>query len=240
MRYLLAVLTMTGREALLARSLASFERYVSPMPSSLYCHVDGDGSAPGVMYGAMPWMADVDPSPIGFCRSSTAAWEAAIAHVDCDWVVWLEDDFEFVRPVDLGIISSVLDSQPQVTQMAFYRNPYNDEEHRLGGYLNLPGWHFERRATSLWSGHTRALPDGECHEMDEAPWFEHRGFWTTNPSLFRRQIAVDFEWPGGPHCEGKMGFEIRGGRPGASFGLWGAGSFWVNHMDNRLPTGKGY
>lgn len=240
MRYLLCVLTMKGREEVLARTLASFERYVSPMPASLYVHVDGDGALPPVLYGGMEWHGEVDPEPVGFCRSTALAWDAVVAALNCDWAFWLEDDFEFLRPVDLGILARVMDAQPQLAQMALYRNSHNSDEVRHGGYMRLPGRTYARRATSLYDGTTRSLGDDECAEIDEAAWFEHNSYWTTNPSIFRRETAVRFDWPSPPKCEGKFGFELRAGRADTTFGVWGAGACWINHHDDRRGNGKGY
>lgn len=230
MRYLLALLTMKGRESEVEHTLETFERYVTPMPTALHCHVDGATSLPRLLYGGMPWEGDVDPEPVGFCRSAHVVWEAALTHTDCDWVFWIEDDCEFVRPVNLGLLTHVMEAIPEVVQMALPG----------GGGDEIYRHNPERMATMMGDdGSTRPLADDECSECDEAPWFSHTGHWET-PCMFRRDLAEEFELPEGPRCERKLGFTLRAGIPGALFGVWGGGAVWVRHEGDRLPAGTGY
>jgi hypothetical protein len=66
----------------------------------------------------------------------------------------------------------------------------------------------------------------------------HRSFFSTNPSLLRRDFMVENPWPadGEPFCEGRFGLELV--QKGYSFGIWGDGDIWVDHIGRR--EGFGY
>lgn len=226
MRYCL-VITTDGRPGVLERTLEAFDRRVKPKPAEAVI-VDDSGDPAYHRYlealvndrGA-GWCALFHRDRQGFCRTVADAWEQA-AHADSPWIYWLEDDFEHVRTVDLHDLAFVLEREPQVAQMVLYRNPVGDEEIAAGGYLRIPGRGYELRGGG--SG---------------KPWFEHRGYWSTTPSLFRRLIPGHYPWPGfADSCEGKFGFILRGARPTTTFGVWGAGDPWVIHHGER--SGVGY
>lgn len=226
LRYALIV-TTDGRGTL-DRTLEAFDRRVRPRPSEVVI-VDDSGDAGYRLYlealvnaRGPGWRALFHRERRGFCRCVASAWEQA-AHADSPYVLWLEDDFEFVRSVDLSDLAHVLEREPQVAQMAFYRQPVNDEEIAASGYLNQRRDTYQLRGAG--SGRT---------------WFEHRNHWTTNPSLFRRSIPEHHPWPGfTSSCEGHFGFILRGARPRTTFGLWGAGDVWVRHFGER-SDGRGY
>lgn len=219
MRYALALLTMPRREGTLQRTLDSFQTHVTPRPSELLAYTDGDVTIPLLYNGALDWNLSGAKRQGGFCRATRNLWKHA-ATAEADWIFWLEDDFEFTRIVDLRDLACTLEGEPQVAQMALYRQPVNSEEIAAGGYIAAHPEEYVRKGGG------------------SAFWWEHVNHWTTNPSLFRREICATQEWPDGPFCEGKFGFRIRENRPGTTFGIWGAGDPWITHIGVR--EGQGY
>ncbi len=171
------------------------------------------------------------PSRVGFGGAIRASWKHLRAHSSADWVLHLEEDFVFNRPVDLAAMATVLANQPYLAQMALRRQPWNAQEHAVGGIVEQ---------------HPEAYAD--CSDETGREWLEHRLFLTTNPCLYRRALC-DVGWLDGPISEGRMGFLLKEdiglpwGVPPADvrFGYWGARSDspWVEHI-GHLRTGSGY
>jgi glycosyltransferase involved in cell wall biosynthesis len=107
--------------------------------------------------------------PGGLARALVTACAAAAGR-DC---FWLEEDFEFVAPVDLGEMQQVLRERPYLAQVALLRPPVYD---------------YEIRAGSLIGGFEDL---GIRCEMNNTIW-EQNGCFTLNPSL----------WPGWVWAEG--------------------------------------
>lgn len=225
MNYRLIVLTH-GDSATLAETLRSFEEFVTPSPTSAFMHVDGPSlNAPHTNAytvtnrTSFPWEA-VSRSPArGFCEATRRAWEAA-AEGDHEFVFWLEHDFVFRRPVHLPRLASVLDRNPGLAQMALMRQPVNASEIAAGSVV------LSRQGQFLQQGGSGG----------ESQWMLHRSYWTTNPSLFRRDLAAAHPWPEGGSCEGRFGLTLADA--GYSFGMWGSGEAWVEHVGER--DGFGY
>lgn len=152
-------------------------------------------------------------SAVGFCRSCQHCWAKAAAG-DHEFVFWLEHDFRFVKPVDLDQMAAILDANPQLAQMALMRQPVNEAERSAGGVvLSRPG-QFQARGG----------------------WMEQQAYFTTNPSLFRRDFAERHPWPQEEQCEGRFGIHLLG--LGYTFGMMGAGEPWTDHVGIR--SGFGY
>lgn len=144
----------------------------------------------------------------GFGGAIRAAW-ARIQATNCTHVFHLEDDFTFNRQVNVWAMQRVLDTHPYLAQLALRRQPWNDAERAAGGIVEL------------W-------PDAYT-EVDDAidTWLEQRLFFTTNPSLYRRELTFE-AWPLGRGSE--LGFTHRlleegyDGMPGEQihFAYWGA------------------
>lgn len=219
MRYALCLLTSPRREETLARTLDSFQARVYPKPSELLAYYDGYGETllPLMYDGAMHWNISTAQRQGGFCRATRNLWKHAYK-CESPWIFWLEDDFVFTRNVNLEDLAYTMECEPQVAQMALYRQPVNDEEKAAGGFLKQHPEEYERKGGGA------------------VAWFETRRNWTTNPALFRREVC-QYNWPDGPFCEGKFGFRIRELQPETTFGIWGAGEPWVEHIGVREGTG---
>lgn len=211
MNYLLAVLSHGRNERMMRQAIAAWHEHATPAPAEVLIHHD-TGRA-------------------GFCAATAALWTKAAAS-DYDYVLWLEHDFLLTRPVDLRDLavlldSHVIDGRPNmslgdyplaVAQMALMRDAYSDEEKAAGGLFEL------RRADF------QAMPNGWLRQ----PYF------TTNPSLMRRDFMAANPFPddGEPHCEGRFSIALR--EQCWSFGTWGDGSVYVNHIGRRDGSGHGY
>lgn len=157
----------------------------------------------------------------GFSGAVRSGW-AALRASGATWALWLEDDFTFNRPVDLAPLAQVLEARPYLTQLAFLRQPWNDEERAAGGITRMhPGSYVEAR-------------DGQH------AWREHRRCWTTNPSLFPVSLC-DREWPAGAQSEGRFGVDLFASDPDLRAAYWGdeASGEWVTHIGHER-VGEGY
>lgn len=236
MDYRLVVLTH-GDNATLARSLMSFLQHVRPKPARAVLIHDGPdlnyariGNAPAAVLDTWDTVVTTG-GPLGFCGATARAWAQAVAPGP-DYVFWLEHDFTFNRTVDLEAIAEVLDQNPSLAQMALLRQPVNSDEIAAGGYIQQRPDYYVPRTTPV------PFFDGTDAWEEETPWFEHRGYWTTNPSLFARKPLEGRTWPLEPQCEGMFGSQLLADRPDTTFGIWGDGDEWIHHIGKR--DGFGY
>lgn len=239
-RYRLVVLTH-GRAPALERTLDSFFEMVTPSPAECVLVVDGPGATlpphiyapqdPSVVVGPLlpsrarrselseAWRVVGRTRQGGFCKATKTAWEQA-ARPGADYTFHLENDFEFLRPVDLRDLATVLDLNADLAQMALMRDAVSQPEKAAGGL-------FESRPGQWAEGETEGVL-----------WLKEHEFFTTNPSLMRREFMEQNPWPndGQPSCEGHFGIALRD--QGYSFGYLGRGEVWVRHIGAR--TGFGY
>ena len=218
MRYGLLLVTH-GSAPHMDAVLESAFRFLYPLPDVLLAVVDGpDSRAPTVEYLG-PWHVVQHGAREGFCEACYTGWSLArrqIAEDRLDFVFWLENDFRLLRPVPITDMAEALDEHRHVAQMALMRQAVNAREVEAGGVAESRPGAFHSRAG----------------------WMEHLEFWTTNPSLIPARTFDAFDWPTAPQCEGLFG--LRAKQQGASFGYWGGGEQWVEHLGHRDGTGKGY
>lgn len=215
MNYRLVVVTH-GAALNLDRVLSAFLKNARPAPTDLVAVVDGPGRLPPVEH---LWRIKQHPRQLGFCETLVTAWAAA-SEPGVDYVFWLENDFLLTRYVELEMLAAELDADLQLAQMALMRNAVNSDERRAGGLYESRRDQFDRRFG----------PSG-------FPSLRHTAYFTTNPSLMRRDFIAANPWPDYPsECEGKFGIDLvdRGYR----FGVWGDGSPWCTHVGDR--DGFGY
>lgn len=216
MRYALAVLTHGENEDCLSSSIRSFDESVRPLPTQRIIVQDGPCALPPI--SDYPWTSLTLPDQIGFCGATSALWEMSSSLEDIDYVFWLEHDFVFSRCVDLTELAGALDNNGHLAQMALVRASVNSEEEEHGGMIEK---HIHR---------------GDAF-VDQGGWLEHRAYFTTNPSLMTREFMWSNPWPDySSQCEGRFGFDLRD--QAYTFGAWGDGTPWVEHIGTR--TGKGY
>lgn len=231
---MITLLAMTdGRDDLLAQTLASFDSMVTgPVTRRVIFDDTGDSGHALELTDRYHGYAIVTTGRRnGFGDAVRLAWQTVDRFgPEQRFVFHLEDDFVFERPVDLWAMAEVLDRYPHLAQMALRRQPWNAQERAAGGVVECnPTEYVERR------------------KLDEpAEWLEHRLFWTTNASLFRREL-LSAGWMGGEQAEGRFTHLLLAeGIPGADwsdvrFGYWGArdSGVWITHIGtNRV--GHGY
>jgi hypothetical protein len=125
--------------------------------------------------------------------------------------------------VYLDALADVLEVNPQLSQLALRRQPWNAAERRAGGVVEQHPQDYEDRVSGARRYH----------------WLEHRRFWTTNPSLIPRRTFDLLNWPAVNQSEGWFSEQVR--QAGMTFGYWGARASgeWVNHIGHER-TGTGY
>jgi hypothetical protein len=116
------------------------------------------------------------------------------------FILSTEDDFVINRPVDVDDMAAALTGNPHLIQLVLKRQPWNPAEQAAGGIIEQHPDDYTQRAG----------------------WVEHRRFFSTNTSVYRRSL-LDVEWPEGADSEGHFGIGLldRYG-PTARFAFWGA------------------
>lgn len=145
---------------------------------------------------------------LGFAGAIAEGWRRVL-ETDAEYVFHLEDDFIFTRPVSLQAMCEALDGLPGVAQIALKRQAWNEAEREAGGIIEQHYDDFEEIAVSRAGGDDRA----------RWPVTVHRRFFTTNPSIYRREIA-ERDWPQEPHSEGVFTHRLLA--DGYTFAFWGA------------------
>lgn len=235
---MIALLVMTdGRKDCIARTIPSaFEHLDGPITELIVHDDSGDPEYRQWLRGWLEqWGGDVElqikttTGRRGFGAAVRSAWAYTAARSSARYVFHLEDDFTFNRPVDLRAMMDVLDRNPYIAQLALRRQAWNPAEVEAGGVVEQ---------------HPDAYDD-VCDDRGRC-WLEHRLFFSTNPSLFRRSM-LSCDWPAGEHSEGKFTHwllsdgtpEVAG--PAVRFAYWGKRSDdpWVEHIGHER-AGTGY
>lgn len=156
---------------------------------------------------------------MGFAGAIQSGWNRILA-TDAEFIFHLEGDFTFNERIDLGAMAA-LAADPHIAQVALKRQFWNPQEIRAGGVVELnPDTYEEGRH----NGHT---------------YTAHRNFFTTNPSIYRRDIA-ERGWPQEPESEGKFGIKLFRD-PAVVSTFWG-GKFDPPRVEHIGETrqGRGY
>lgn len=223
------LLVMTdGRGDCLDRTLASFDDMVSGPITYRVIHDDsGDPGYRSWLQSSFPGFTVIGAGHrVGFSAAYGNAWRHLAGREEHFVAAW-EDDFTVDRPVDLTDLARLLDDRPHLAQVALRRQAVGHEIPH-GGFMEMyPDWYVD------------------CADGDVS-WVETTRNFTTNPSLYRRQLC-ETGWPDREHSEGRYGFQLRErglpwGIPGEDvrFGFWGskADSPRVRHIgDVRVGTG---
>lgn len=116
----------------------------------------------------------------GFGGAIQAGWNLVNDEdheIETPYVFHLEDDFTFNEPVDIERMARILEKYGHVAQVALKRQPCSPVEEAHGGFMQV----HRDSYTGYWGIETGA-------------WVEHREFFTTNPSLYRRNL-MEIGWP---------------------------------------------
>jgi len=234
--HVVLAITTHGRDHYLERTLASFNENVDGPITRRVLHDDSaDPAHTAWLREAHPEFHVITPGlrpgrRAGFGPSVVNLWRHLAQLDDVGWVFHLEDDFTFNRPVHLDWLIRLQEEQVHLAQVALRRQPWGAEVPYGGFEYQHPTWYDER-----------------C--TDEMCWLETTRNFTTNPSLYRRQLC-EFGWPDGQHSEGTIGFQLREkglpwGVPAEEvrFGFWGGwddGRQWVHHIGDDRAGGHTY
>lgn len=231
---MIAVTVMTdGRDELLAQTVESLLANVTGPITRLTIYDDtGDQDHHAFLqdtYGPEGFGVIWHPAGrqgFGGAIRTVRAW--LDENTDEPWQMSSEDDFVFERNVDLAAMVRVMEERPYLTQMALVRQAWNEQEIQAGGLLEAN--------PCAYSQHT----DGVNW------WLQHRLYWTTNPSLFRRSL-LSLGWPEGDNSEGRFHLRLMAdGTPErAGRDLWSAhwgkrdDGRWITHVGSQR-VGTGY
>lgn len=222
---MIALLVITdGRKDCIARTIPSaIEQLDGPINEWWMYDDSGDAEHRDWLMREFPqftliWHVD---GRQGFGGAIREAWEIIGSQSAAEYVFHLEDDFTFNRPVPLDDMMEVLDENPLLAQVALRRQAWNDLERAAGGVIEVQ---------------PAAYVDVRGHDYS---YLVHDLFWTTNPSLYRRSLLTETEWPIGKHSEGM--FTIALLERGYRFAYFGerTDAPWVHHIGTER-AGKGY
>jgi hypothetical protein len=104
-----------------------------------------------------------------------AAMQTVFAAAGGSHVALWEEDFLAIAAIDLAELADILDARPHLAQLALMRQPWYANEIAAGGVLEA----------KAHLGDEIELVDGV---------FEHRSFFTCNPTVLPRRTLVH-EWP---------------------------------------------
>ena len=165
----------------------------------------------------------------GFGGAIRGAWHTLLTQSTAKWIFHVEGDFIFPGYLFLNDLATVLEQRPHLMQMALCRQPWSRQEHEAGGVVEC------------WPDSYRDMQDDNGYH-----WLEHRLFWTTNPSLYRRELTV-WGWPQGARSEAEFHRRLLQhgalGVPGdrVHYGYWGKrGQHVLTEHIGQERAGCGY
>ena len=239
MNYRLVILSHGKAESLLY-AIHSYAKHVQPRPDEVVLVYDGETVPDHVREISKQTNGDlhVIGDNTGFCNATGAAWGMGHFHParngyhPPDHVLYLEHDFVFKKDIDLEPIALVLAADKEMAQMSFMRQAVSPEEKAAGGVVASRRGEFERRIFTRGKFSERDPRGGVLLENEEHAYLVHTSYFTTNPSLMRRQFMAENPWPAFvPECEGRFGLNLK--EAGFHFGVWGEGNPWVEHIGRR-------
>lgn len=228
---MITLLVMTdGRRECIARSLPRALDMLEGPISNVVIHDDSADQAYHdwlyERFGGRGFTIVRTEERAGFGGAIRSAWSFLRQFDHRPWVFHLEDDFLVQQRVDLRAMMRVLTWHREIVQMALLRQPVNEHEIAAGGIMQM---HPQDYMRGPWTPCACGAPDG---------WYEHRRFFTTNPSLYGRSL-IHREWPDGKHSEGRFGLALFEEDPLAVSAFWGDGEEWCEHI-GAVRVGTGY
>lgn len=150
----------------------------------------------------------------GFSGAIRSAWAWLREHDRNPYIFHLEDDFEVTENIDLTQLAATLHDHPELAQLALLRQAWSVEEIQAGGIIEQHPGSYEQR-------------DG---------YIQHRRFFTTNPSLYRRDLITTTDWPDSEHSEGIYGINLFR-RPDLYSAFWQGRQLCRHIGAHRVGTG---
>lgn len=221
---MIALLVMTDGRDHIFESIPSADGFLLGPISERWIHDDsGDPRHAEKLRRVFPdWQVVTTPGRSGFAGAIRSAWSTLLELSSAPFVFHLEDDFTFRRVVPLTELAALLVHAPELAQVALRRQAWNPIELAAGGVVEVAPEDFEELADPITG----------------AAYLRHRRFFTTNPSLYRREL-MERGWPAGAESEGRFSAELfRDGLACAYFGARDSGE-WVTHI-GHARAGTGY
>jgi hypothetical protein len=169
----------------------------------------------------------VSDRPAGYTAAMARIWQLAAGRL-----FLLEEDFVFVRGLDLAELHAVLDANPKLAQIAVQRVAWYANEKRRGSVLRAQRERVDRERAAAgqpptsWTVH--------------ASYVEHDAGFTGNPSLIA-DAAFEHDWPQCDWSETAMGDQLRAaGLSSAWFGRDGDPPHVEHRGLERADTAGGY
>lgn len=208
----ITLLAMTdGRDDLLEKTLESSYTHLKGPISHRVIHTDNGLVHRSQLARRYPNFHVIGGRRLGFGGAINRAWSYILTRRN-NYVFHLEDDFLFNRDIELGAMVSILHAEPNLHQLCLRRQPWNEQERQAGGIIEV------------W-------PDSyvDCRRNGHE-WLEHRLFFSTNPSLYRKSLC-ERGWPIGPRSEASFSQNLFKD-PKAVCGFWGSrhSGEWVHHI----------
>lgn len=210
-----------GRRKYLEQTIASFEERVHGVIGSRVIQDDsGDPEFGKWLADAFPeWTIITTPGKTGFTEAIRSLWYYQLNRngTGAPYIFHLEEDFTFNMDVDLNDMIKVLEFDSKLAQVALLRGPWAPDEHKAGGII-------QQHPSSY-----------QFLDANGIPYIRHRRYFTTNPSLYRRDI-MERGWPNVRNSE--LGFTKKLRARGMMFGFLGDGTPMVTHIgDERVGLG---
>lgn len=165
-----AVVLSNRREAYLPGALVSLGR-LDGVDRVTIVDDSGDAAHRAHLRGLGHEVVDVAPEPAGYGRAMQAAFDA----MDGEHVLFWEEDFRLLAPVDLNALAGRLDADPSLAQVALLRGPWFANEHDHGGVIEA------RQA------------QGAVFQVEDG-LIVHTDHYTANPSVLPRRTFTR-PWP---------------------------------------------
>jgi hypothetical protein len=227
----IALLVITdGRDDYLRQCVESLQVVDGELTEMWMYDDTGDATYRAELARRYPQFRHISGGPRQGCAGAVrSAWLQLQEGSNARFVFHLEQDFVLTRRIDVDAMAALLDSHPELAQVALRRQPCNPLEEAAGGVVEQhPDWYADRS-------------DGDTR------WLEHRVFWTCNPCLYRYDM-LQLGWP--EHRPGRYSEDtfhrrllVDGtpGVPGANvrYAYWGArdSGVLVRHVGVRRATG---
>lgn len=154
----------------------------------------------------------------GYTEGVRRLWRYIDGRVADPYVFLAEDDFLYLRTVDLGAMAETLRRTSRLRQLALLREAYYPREREDGTILGWP------------------LASFEAVDQDDPARarLEHRLFWTMNPALMPRDV-VSTGWPAARSSERVFGDRILRDA-NARVAFVGDGEPWIRHIGETRAT----
>lgn len=155
----------------------------------------------------------------GYTEAVRRLWRYIGARVTEPYVFLTEDDFLYLRDVDLGPMVETLRRRTALRQLALLREPAYPRELEPGDHIL--GW-------------DRSSFEEVDQDDPRYARLEHRLFWTMNPSLLPKDTTRT-HWPTGKSSERLFGDAVLRD-PRARFAFVGTGEPWARHIGEVRST----